>query len=82
MQSEERDQSEESAEHEQPMERPRISNTGTGVDSIETSLTEKAMYMDNIENYWLWKRNMIQARTFIHTYFLHSMLCYHRFKQK
>ena len=51
MQSEERDQSEESAEHEQPMERPRISNTGTGVDSIETSLTEKAMYMDNIENY-------------------------------
>ena len=35
MQSEDRDKSDESEDHYQPMELPRISNSGAGVDRLE-----------------------------------------------
>ena len=37
MQSEQREQSEESQDRDQSMERPRVSNTGTGVDRLGMS---------------------------------------------
>ena len=50
MKSQERHQSEESVDHGQSMEYPRRSHFDTGVERIEISLVEKAMYMDNVAN--------------------------------